>query len=141
MVLVLLVASLGLIACVPKPAAPASSSEPPAKVAQIAGSSVKSVKLTRKASERLGVQMVPVRDAQVSGAHLKAVPYAALIYDVRGDTWAYTSPEPLLFVRQQLKVDHIQGDQVLVSVGPAVGTTVVTVGTAELYGAELGVGK
>ena len=34
-----------------------------------------------------------------------------------------------------------QGTTAWLSAGPPVGTTVVTVGVPELYGAELGVGK
>jgi hypothetical protein len=38
-------------------------------------------------------------------------------------------------------VDHIQGDLVVLQEGPAAGTSVVTVGAVELYGADTGVGK
>jgi hypothetical protein len=64
------------------------------------------------------------------------VPYAAVLYDAHGDAWTYTSPEPLTFVRHRITVDNIQGDLAFLSSGPPVGTLVVTVGAAELYGAE-----
>ncbi len=72
----------------------------------------------------------------------KIVPYAAVIYDVHGGTWVYTKePSALSFVRQSITVDYIEGDLAFLMEGPAVGTEVVTVGGAELYGAETGVSK
>ena len=40
------------------------------------------------------------------------------------------------FVRRQIAVDRIQGEQVVLSDGPPSGALVVTVGVAELYGSE-----
>ena len=72
----------------------------------------------------------------------KLVPYAAVIYDVNGGTWVYTKePNALSFVRQSITVDYIEGDEAFLTEGPPVGTEVVTVGGAELYGAETGVSK
>jgi hypothetical protein len=64
-----------------------------------------------------------------------------VLYDENGDTWTFTSPEPLTFVRQRIDIDRIAGDRVVLLEGPPPGTTVVTVGAAELLGAELGVGE
>ena len=99
------------------------------------------VKLTPKAAERLDIQTALVVEEQVNGAQRKVIPYAAVIYDLQGKTWAYTSPENLTFVRQAITVDHIEGDKVVLVDGPAAGTAVVTVGVAELYGADTGIGK
>lgn len=71
----------------------------------------------------------------------KVVPYASVIYDLQGDTWTYISPEPLVFVRHRITVDYIDGDLAVLLDGPPAGTAVVTVGAAELFGAELGVGR
>jgi hypothetical protein len=69
------------------------------------------------------------------------IPYAAVIYDTEGNTWIYTNPEPLVFVRQSIVVDRIEGDEAFLSQGLDSGTMVVTVGVSELYGAETGVSK
>ena len=69
------------------------------------------------------------------------VPYTAVIYDLQGDTWVYTNPAPLTFVRDHVKVDYIDDDTAVLSEAPAVGTKVVSVGVAELFGTEFGVGK
>lgn len=70
----------------------------------------------------------------------KIIPYAAVLYDVHGETWAYTAPKPLEFVRAPIVVDYIEGDLAVLSEGPAVGTEIVTAGASELFGAESGIG-
>ena len=111
--------------------------EPPAAVAEpIAGSELLRIRLTEGAVARLAIETVPV--AQV-GAEL-AIPYGALLYDALGEAWAFTNPEPLVYVREAIEVKHIADDLVILADGPPAGTTVVTVGAAELYGVESGVG-
>jgi len=99
-------------------------------------SGLKQLTLSAKAAERLGVETAPV----AGSGSLLTVPYAAVIYDAQGDTWSYVNAEPLVFLRAQITVDEIDGDTAVLSAGPAVGTSVVTTGAAELYGAEIGVG-
>ena len=76
-----------------------------------------------------------------SGENRKIIPYAAVLYDAKGNTWVYTNPQPLVFIRHSIQIDAIVGDKVILVAGPPVGTAVVTVGGAELFGAEFGVGK
>ena len=76
-----------------------------------------------------------------SGGQQKVVPYAAVIYGLNGETWVYTNPEPLVFIRAPIVISHIEGDQAFLTEGPETGTSVVIVGVAELYGAETGVSK
>jgi hypothetical protein len=105
----------------------------PSKLEPIEGSELSRVILTEKAAERVGIEMIPVsRDS---------VPYAAVIYDIEGNTWIYTNPEPLVFVRVPIEIDHIEGDTAVLSESLASDLTVVTVGVAELYGTETGVSK
>ena len=99
-------------------------------------SGLKQLTLSARAAERLGVETAPV----AGSGSLLTVPYAAVIYDAQGDTWSYVSAEPLVFLRAQITVDEIDGETAVLSAGPAVGTSVVTTGAAELYGAEIGVG-
>jgi len=129
--LVLLIASLQLSACAPK--ATMTEKINPATLEEIEGSEIKRVILTDKAAERIDVQSVPV-----SGL---VVPYAAVIYDTEGNTWIYTNPAPLTFVRQSIVIDHIEGDEVFLSQSLGSETPVVTVGVAEIYGTETGVSK
>jgi hypothetical protein len=79
-----------------------------------------------------------------SGELRMIVPYAALIYDADGGTWVYikeSNADALTFVRQAVTVDFIEGDLVVLTVGPPAGTEVVTVGGEELFGTETGVSK
>ncbi len=114
--------------------------EHPAEVSKIEGSELSRVTLTEKAMQRIDLQTTAVREQQVNGSTRRAVPYSALIYDPSGRTWVYTSPQPRTFVRQQVDVDRIEGDWVLLNDGPAVGSEVASVGVAQLYGSETGVG-
>jgi hypothetical protein len=82
-------------------------------------------------------QDVHVRVAQPgSGAPQKVIPYSAVFYDAQGNTWAYTNPEPLVFVRQPVDVEHIEGDVAVLKEGSVVSGEVVTAGAAELWGIE-----
>ena len=63
-----------------------------------------------------------------------------MIYDLHGDTWTYTSPESLTFVRHAISIDYIEGDVAILKDGPPSGATIVIVGAAELFGTEFGVG-
>ena len=75
-----------------------------------------------------------------TAAQRKIIPYSAILYDVHGDTWVYTSPKPLTYTRQRIVVDYIEGDLAMLTEGPPANTTIVTVGASELFGAESGVG-
>ncbi|MGA9749086.1 MAG: hypothetical protein WBQ50_16640 [Nocardioides sp.] len=112
----------------------------PALVEPVAGSDLSSVTLTERASERLDIQTAPTQASTGSNDARVVVPYASLLYDAQGDTWVYTNPDPLVFVRAAVDVRSIDGDEVRLDAGPEAGVLVVTVGAAELYGAELGVG-
>jgi hypothetical protein len=67
----------------------------------------------------------------------KVVPYGAVYYDAKGAAWVYVNPKPLTFERQSIGVERIVADRAVLSEGPAVGTPIVTVGAAMLYGAEI----
>lgn len=112
--------------------------EPPAKIDTIAGSAVKRVTLTEAAARRLGIETARVAPGTGGGT---AMPYAAVLYDLAGDTWAFTSPSRLVYVRARIAVDRIAGQTAFLASGPPAGTAVVTVGAAELLGAEIGVGE
>ena len=123
-----------------KPKAVKASVHKPAHVEAIEGSPLHRVTLTSRASERLDIKLTQVQDMVISGVTRKVVPYAAVLYDAHGDTWVYTSPEPLVFVRHHIVVDYISGDRAVLSGGPPSGTKVVTVGAVELFGAEFEIG-
>jgi multidrug efflux pump subunit AcrA (membrane-fusion protein) len=94
---------------------------------------LKEVTFTKEGAARTGLKTGVIRQS----GDQKVLPYAALIYDTEGKTYVYTSPKPLTYLREEVKVDRIDGNRVLASDGPAAGTEVVTTGAAEVYGTEL----
>ncbi len=105
----------------------------PSTLEEIEGSELKRVILTEKAAERIGVQTVLVNG--------RVVPYSAVIYDIEGNTWVYTNPAPLTFVRARIFISRIEGDQSFLSQALESDAPIVTVGVIEIYGAETGVSK
>jgi len=116
------------------------SAEEPAVVEEIEGSELSRITLSARAAERLGIATEPVLEAGQGRADLLAIPYAAVLYDADGKTWAYASSGQNLFIRHEIVVDRIEGDLAYLVTGPPAGTQVVTTGAAELYGTETGVG-
>ena len=136
MLAILLTACLPLTSC--KQTSEAAAEEVgPAKVEHLQGDEPTRVTLTEEAAKRLDIQTAAISDMMVNGAQRRVIPYAAILYDTQGDTWTYTSPEPLVFVRHRIVVDFIEGEMAVLSDGPPLGTKVVVVGAEELFGAEL----
>ena len=126
-----------------------------------ASAGIRRVTLSAEASKRLGIQFADVTASATStatsngtavatagtlantaaGDQLAELPYNALLYDASGGEWVFVSPAPNVYMRTDVKVERIDGDRVTVSKGPAPGSKVVTMGAAELYGIEFGVGK
>lgn len=140
-VLLLIIAGLLLSACGSDKGVSASENGEPAYAEPVEGSEFNRVVLTEMAAERLDIQTAAVRKQQVNGVERLVIPYSAVIYGRRGGTWAYTLLEPLIFMRTPIAVDYIDGDVAVLVEGPSEGTQVATVGVAELYGIDTGVGK
>ena len=132
---ILAVAAVALAGC--SGAVMAEVDVEPVDVQPVEGTALSSVTLTQEAAERLGIETTQVRPGQSGGA---IVPYSAVLYDADGGTWVYTNPDGLTFVRASITVDAIDGDVARLANGPAAGTGIATVGVAELFGAEMGVG-
>lgn len=84
--------------------------------------------------ERVGVTL-PLKGEDRS----LTVPRSALIRDIHGGAWVYEKVKDHKYARKRVLVDRIVGDlAVLASAALKPGAEVVTVGAAELYGAEFG---
>jgi hypothetical protein len=68
-------------------------------------------------------------------------PRAALLHDAYGGSWVYEARDAHVFVRRRVSVVDLVGELAVLDQGPPPGTRVVTVGAAELFGTEFGVGK
>jgi multidrug efflux pump subunit AcrA (membrane-fusion protein) len=91
------------------------------------------VEFTAEAAARAGLRTGFARRS----AGRVTVPYAALLYGPEGKTYVYTSPRRRVYLRDEVRVDRIEGNRVRLSGGLRPGTRVVTVGAAEVYGTEL----
>lgn len=125
---------LPLAACGQVPTSTAKTKEP--YTAELIGDTgVKRLTLDDKAVERLGLTTAPV----VQVGDRLAMPYAALLYLPDGTTITYTNPTGHSYVRERVTVERIDGEQAVLTAGPPAGTQVVTIGGAELWGAEFGI--
>jgi hypothetical protein len=109
----------------------------PVILEDVPGTDLRKVTFTQRAMERTDVRTEKVR--RDSSGRL-VVPYSSIIYDPHGGVWVYTSPEERTFLRHKVVVADIQGDDVYLTEGPAVGTAVASMGAAEIYGAEFEMG-
>jgi hypothetical protein len=138
----LLVVAFALSGCARNSEAVSEKIEP-ATVEPMEGTGLNRIVLTAKAVERIGIETGEVSDLVVPGSDVprKVVPYAAVIYNTKGETLVYSQEEPLVFIRHPVTVDRIAGDVAFLFDGPQSGTKVVTVGGSELFGIEFGIGK
>lgn len=90
----------------------------PAKIEAREGEKIPYVILTVEAEKRIGIEILP---------QAVPMPTSAMILDVNGKTWVYTQTAPQTYHR--------------VPVDEKTTAPLVTVGAAELFGAESGVGK
>lgn len=112
----------------------------PASVSEV-GADLWRVTLTPSAAERTGVETTAVAAESVEGSERLVIPYSAVFYHYDGSTWTYTDEGDHSYVRAPIDIDHIDDDRAILSAGPPAGQQVVTVGAAELYGVEFGIGK
>jgi hypothetical protein len=108
----------------------------PSKVEALAGTDRVQVVLTDQAARRLGVATTSVARTAAG----LVVPSAAVFVEPDGKWWLYTNPKPRVYVRQEVALVRDDGGRALLSSGPPPGTTVVTVGVAELRGVEDDIG-
>jgi len=106
------------------------------------GSGLARVTFVEKAVERVGIETSAVAaatDVREGSSGTLAVPYSSILYDAKGQAFVYTVAQPLSYLRAPITIDYVEGDEAILSAGPAAGTEIVSRGVAELYGAETGV--
>jgi hypothetical protein len=133
-----LCAVLALAACkTVEEDAPDSGAEP-AVVEPVEGSAgLSKVSLSESAVDRIALETVEVSAGDAAAG--VEIPYSAVMYDADGGTWAYVEVSPRVYIREAITVAEIRADVASLSAGPPAGTRIVSVGAAELYGAEVGV--
>ncbi len=126
----------GVLTACSQPTAEAQGSDA-AKVEEVAGQPAR-ITLLGKASQRIGLTTEVV--AAGSDATQNTVAESAILYDPDGQTFVYTAVAKDVFVRADVTVVSISDGRAVLSSGPTPGTPVVTVGAAELFGVETGLG-
>lgn len=86
-------------------------------------------------------QRVMVRIADGPVSNRLTVPWSAVVFDIHGGAWVYENVQPHVFSRRRIELERVDADVAIVRRGVNLGSVVVTVGAAELYGTEFGVGK
>jgi hypothetical protein len=132
---VLTIAVLPLIGCADR-GEEAESGNGAATVESIAGSPLSRVTITEEAAKRIDLKTEKVKQGPTG----IEIPYGAVLYDPDGKTWTFVNVNGLTFQRTSIAVNNIVGDVASLASGPSVGAAVVTLGAAQLYGAEIGVG-
>lgn len=139
LVVALFVGSLVFTACRQHPDTPSRMA--PSVVESDPDSTIYRVRLTSRVAERLDIKTALVREERVSSSETlrKVISKSAVFTDPQGNSWTFTNPEPLAYVRRRIHVDRTYGDLAVLLDGPPVGTPVVTVGAEQLLLREIGV--
>jgi hypothetical protein len=90
-----------------------------------------------RAGERVAVDIPTLN----SKAERLVVPFNAVLHDIHGGQWVYEQTGEHAYVRRRIQVARLAGDDAVLASGPAVGSKIVTDGSAELFGTEFMTGK
>lgn len=66
------------------------------------------------------------------------IPWSAVVFDIYGGSWVYTQQSTNVYERKRVFLDHVVGQQAVISEGPPEGSRVVVNGALELFGVETG---
>lgn len=128
--LALIVAGLVLSGCQEIPSNKVDSE--PFTLEPIKGTDIQRVRLSAEVAGKIDVQTAKVS----ARGKERVIPHAAVIYNPEGKAFVYTVPEPLTYVRAPVNVRLAVDERAILTEGPPAGTTVVTIGAAELLATE-----
>ena len=66
------------------------------------------------------------------------LPWSAVVFDIYGGSWVYTQQSNHAYERKRVFLDHVSGNQAIISEGPPDGSKIVVNGALELFGVETG---
>ena len=81
---------------------------------------------------------IPDKTKDAGAAPALCVPWSAIVHDATGGAWVYEQKTAESFTRRRVSLLRVAGNDALLAAGPPEGTKVVTVGVAELFGADFG---
>lgn len=77
-------------------------------------------------------------NTQSKSIHALTLPWSAVVFDIYGGSWVYTQQSQHQYARKRVFLDHVRGNQAIISEGPPEGSSVVVHGALELFGVETG---
>ncbi len=90
-----------------------------------------------RAGERVAVE-IPTLESKLEAL---IIPFNAVLHDIHGGQWVYAKTADHTYTRKRIQVARLAGGDAVLTTGPAVGTQIVTDGSAELFGTEFMTGK
>lgn len=90
-----------------------------------------------RAGERVAVE-IPMLESKIEAL---VIPFNAVLHDINGGQWVYAQTAEHVYTRKRIQVARLAGSDAVLATGPAVGTKIVTDGSAELFGTEFMTGK
>jgi multidrug efflux system membrane fusion protein len=90
-----------------------------------------------RAGERVAVEISTLE----SKLEALIIPFNAVLQDIHGGQWVYAKTAEHVYTRKRIQVARLVGSDAILSTGPAIGTQIVTDGSAELFGTEFMTGK
>ena len=90
-----------------------------------------------RAGERVAVE-IPTLESKLEAL---IIPFNAVLHDIHGGQWVYARTAEHTYTRKRIQVVRLAGSDAVLASGPAVGTQIVTDGSAELFGTEFMTGK
>ncbi len=90
-----------------------------------------------RAGERVAVE-IPTLESNLEAL---VIPFNAVLHDINGGQWIYARTAEHTYTRKRIQVARLAGSDAVLATGPAVGTKIVTDGSAELFGTEFMTGK
>jgi hypothetical protein len=90
-----------------------------------------------RAGERVAVEISTLE----SKLEALVIPFNAVLHDINGGQWVYAQTAEHTYTRKRIQVARLAGSNAILTTGPAVGTKIVTDGSAELFGTEFMTGK
>ncbi len=95
---------------------------------------VENDKLSLRPGQRVSVML----QTQNKSDSALTLPWSAIVIDIYGGYWVYTQQSKNSYERQRVFLDHVNGNQAVISEGPPEDSKIVANGALELFGVETG---
>lgn len=95
---------------------------------------LQNAQLTFKPAQRVSVTLNNLGNSSKT----LTIPWSAIVFDVYGGSWVYTQKSKNTYERNRVFLNHVSGNNAVLSEGPSEGSQIVVNGALELFGVETG---